>query len=208
MKYFFLTLIALYVAVVGHFGFRGDKFSQPPLIVFPDMDDQDKVKAQTTSRFFEDGVGSRNPVLGTVPRNAQPGVMVVEFGAGRSGYYFDGKLDGTFGDGLPDQLGIATEKDMTGLLGRGQEVFNIHCAICHGKSGNGKGVVSNYLAQSDPIIQVPSLLTFTKDKSPDGYIYEVITNGKGNMGAYKHNIPVRDRWAIVSYLRALQAAAN
>jgi len=208
MKYFFLTLIALAVLVVGVFGFRGDKFSQPPLWIFPDMDEQDKVKAQTTSSFFENGMGSRKPIFGTVPRNAERGVMMVEFGAGRSGYYFDGKLEGTFGNGLPEELGIETEAEMTGLLGRGKVMFNVHCAICHGKSGNGKGVVSNYLAQSDPIIQVPSLYDHPQEKSPDGYIYEVITNGKGNMGAYKHNIPVRDRWAIVSYLRALQTSAK
>lgn len=208
MKYFFFSLIAFSVLVVGYFGFRGDKFSRPPLWIFPDMDEQDKVKAQTPSNFFEDGMGARKPVLGTVPRGAEPGVMPIEFGAGRSGYYFDGGIDGTYGNGLPKELGIMTEADMTGLLGRGQEVFNVHCAICHGASGNGGGVVSTYLAKSDPIIQVPSLLTFTADKYPDGYIYHVITNGKGNMGGYGHNVLVRDRWAIVSYLRALQSAAN
>ena len=121
MKYFFLSLIALAVMVVGVFGFRGDKFSQAPIQVFPDMDDQDKGKAQTANRFFADGLNSRKPVLGTVPRNAQAGVMPLEFGAGRSGYYFDGKLDGTFGNGLPKELEIKEESDMTGLLGRGED---------------------------------------------------------------------------------------
>jgi len=87
-------------------------------------------------------------------------------------------------------------------------MYDVNCTICHGASGNGMGVVATYLAKSDPIITVPSLLTYTQDKFPDGYIYEVITNGKGSMGAYKHNLPVRDRWAIVAYLRALQASAN
>ena len=54
MKYFFLSLIALSILVVGVFGFRGDKFSQAPIQVFPDMDDQDKVKAQTGDSFFAD----------------------------------------------------------------------------------------------------------------------------------------------------------
>lgn len=208
MKYFFLSLIALSVMVVGVFGFRGAKFSQAPIQVFPDMDDQDKVKAQTPDDFHADGMGSRNPVLGTVPRNAQAGVMPVEFGAGRSGYYFDGKLDGTFGNGLPDELNIKEESDMVGLLGRGEDMFNVHCAICHGKAGDGKGVVSVYFSQATPVIIVPSLHDFPQEKSPDGYIYEVITNGKGSMSGYKHNLPVRDRWAIVSYLRALQASAK
>lgn len=208
MKYYFLSLIALAVMVVGVFGFRGDKFSQAPIQVFPDMDDQDKGKAQTSNTFFADGMNSRKPVLGTVPRNAQSGVMPLEFGAGRSGYYFDGKLDGTFGNGLPEELEITQESDMTGLLRRGEDMFNVNCAICHGKAGDGNGVVSAYFAQADPIISIPSLHNYPQDKFPDGYIYEVISNGKGSMGAYKHNLPVRDRWAIVFYLRALQASAK
>ncbi|MFT6863252.1 MAG: mono/diheme cytochrome c family protein [Akkermansiaceae bacterium] len=208
MKYFFLSLIALAVLVVGVFGFRGDKFSQAPIQVFPDMDDQDKGKAQTASRFFANGMNSRNPVLGTVPRNAEAGVMPLEFGAGRSGYYFDGKSEGTFGNGLPKELEIKEESQMVGLLGRGKDMFNVNCAICHGAAGDGKGVVSVYFGQADPIIAVPSLHDHPQDKSPDGYIYEVISNGKGSMGAYKHNLPVRDRWAIVFYLRALQASAK
>jgi len=206
MKYFFLSLIALSILLVGVFGFRGDKFSQAPIQVFPDMDDQDKVKAQTADSFFADGMGSRKPVTGTIPRNAEVGVMPVEFGAGRAGYYFDGKKEATFGNGLPDDLGIESEADMVGLLGRGEDMFNVHCAICHGKSGNGKGVVSHHLGKVG--VGVPSLHNYPQETSPDGYIYEVISNGKGLMGGYKHNLPVRDRWAIVSYLRALQASAK
>jgi mono/diheme cytochrome c family protein len=95
---------------------------------------------------------------------------------------------------------------MVGLLGRGEDMFNVHCAICHGKSGNGKGVVSHHLGKVG--VGVPSLHNYPQETSPDGYIYEVISNGKGLMGGYKHNLPVRDRWAIVSYLRALQASAK
>lgn len=206
MKYFFLTLFALAVLVVGVFGFRGDKFSQAPIQVFPDMDNQDKIKAQKPSEFFEDGFGSRLPVIGTVPRNADSGVMPLEFGAGRAGYYFDGKLDGTFGNGMPEELGLAEEKNFVGLLERGKDMYQVNCAICHGASGNGKGVVSVYLLQAG--VMVTSLHNFPQETSPDGYIFEVISNGKGLMGGYKHNLPVRDRWAIVAYLRALQAAAK
>jgi len=208
MKYFFLTLVTLIVLTIAIFGFRGDKFSQAPIEVFPDMDHQDKVKAQSATNFFADGMGSRRPVLGTVPKNADSGIMPLEFGAGRSGYYFDGQKEGTFGNGMPEELGLKEESDSVGLLARGNDMFNVHCAICHGESGNGKGVVAAYLAQADPIITVPTLLTALPATHPDGMVYDIITNGKGSMGAYKHNIPVRDRWAIVAYLRALQASAN
>jgi mono/diheme cytochrome c family protein len=210
MKYFFLTLFALAILVVGVFGFRGDKFSNRPFEVFPDMDDQDKVLAQSSDRFFEDGMGSRQPVLGTIPKSADSGVMPLEFGAGRSGYFYDGKHQEskTFGNGMPAELGLKTEADSIGLIARGKDMFNVNCAICHGASGDGKGVVASYFLQGALPITVPSLHAFPQDKFPDGYIYEVISNGKGSMGAYKHNIPVRDRWAIVSYLRALQASAK
>ena len=163
-------------------------------------------RSQTADSFFADGMGSRKPVTGTIPRNAEVGVMPVEFWAGRAGYYFDGKKEATFGNGLPDDLGIESEADMVGLLGRGEDMFNVHCAICQGKSGNGKGVVSHHLGKVG--VGVPSLHNYPQETSPDGYIYEVISNGKGLMGGYKHNLPVRDRWAIVSYLRALQASAK
>ena len=206
MKYFFLSLLALVLLVIGVFGFRGDKFSQAPIQVFPDMDDQDKIMEQTTSGFFSDGLGARRPVFGTVPKNADSGVLPIEFGIGRSGYYFDGKYENTYGNGMPKELKLETERDSVGLLGRGKDMFGVHCAICHGSSGDGKGVVGLKLAEVG--VAVANLHSFPQETHPDGYIYQVIADGKGLMGGYKHNLPVRDRWAIVAYLRALQASAK
>ncbi|WP_075089058.1 hypothetical protein [Verrucomicrobium spinosum] len=67
MKYFFLSYFLVVVTVVSFAGFRGHKFEKPPIQVFPDMDDQAKVKAQVKSEFFADGVGMRHPVTGTLP---------------------------------------------------------------------------------------------------------------------------------------------
>lgn len=206
MQYFFLSLIALSIFVVGVFGFRGDKFSQAPIEVFPDMDRQDKVKAQSTSGFFADGMGSRRPVLGTVPKHAESGVLPIEFGIGRFGYAYDGKLEGTFGNGMPEMLNLETEADSVALMGRGKDMYGVHCAICHGTAGDGKGVVARYLSNS--AVVVANLHSFPQESHPDGYIYQVISKGKGLMGGYEHNLPVRDRWAIVAYLRALQASAK
>lgn len=206
MKYFFLSLIALSIFVVGVFGFRGDKFSQAPIEVFPDMDHQDKILEQTTSGFFANGMGSRRPVLGTVPKHADGGVLPIEFGIGRSGYAYDGKLEGTFGNGMPEMLNLETEADSVALMGRGKDMFGVHCAICHGSAGDGKGVVGRHLATAG--VTVSNLHSFPQESHPDGYIYQVISKGKGLMGGYEHNLPVRDRWAIVAYLRALQASAK
>lgn len=207
MKYFFIAYFVIAVLVVAKGGFRGEKFSQAPIEVFPDMDTQDKLKGQKPSGFFKDGMGSRKPVFGTVPKNADSGVLPIEFGIGRSGYFYDGKIGDKFGNGLPsDKLGLETEGAKKALLGRGKDMYGVHCAICHGDAGDGKGVVGIHFANAGVI--VANLHTFPQDTHPDGYIYEVIANGKGLMGGYKHNLPVRDRWAIVAYLRALQASAK
>ncbi|MDB4639935.1 cytochrome c, partial [Akkermansiaceae bacterium] len=132
MKYFFLSFLAVVLLVVGIFGFRGDKFSQPPIEVFPDMDDQDKIKAQKPSGFFADGMGSRKPIIGTIPNSGDNGVLPVEFSEGRDGYYFTGELDGTYGNGMPEELKLTDEAASTALLGRGKDMFGVHCAICHG----------------------------------------------------------------------------
>ena len=89
------------------------------------------------------------------------------------------------------------------LLKRGQERFNIYCAPCHGQTGDGQGIVvqRGYLPP-------PSYHQDRLRKMPDGYIFDVITNGVRNMPSYRHQVPVADRWAIVSYLRALQRSQN
>ncbi|MGC6467128.1 MAG: c-type cytochrome [Akkermansiaceae bacterium] len=206
MKYFFLIYFIVAVLVVANGGFRGDKFSETPIEIFNDMDTQDKVKGQKPSTFFADGLGSRRPVFGTVPKGGDNGVLPVEFGVGRSGYYYDGKLGDKFGNGLPKELNLETDADSTALLARGEDMYGVHCAICHGDSGDGKGVVGAYFQEAG--VLVANIHGFPRETHPDGYIYEVIANGKGLMGGYKHNLPVRDRWAIVAYLRALQASAK
>ena len=206
MKYFFLSFIAICLLVVGVFGFRGDKFSQPPIRIFPDMDEQDKIKSQKPSGFFIDGMGSRKPISGTVPNSGDNGILPVEFSEGRDGYYYSGAHEGTYGNGMPEELVLIDESASTALLGRGEDMYGVHCAICHGDAGDGKGVVGHYFSKAN--IVVASLYNFPQSSHPDGYIYHVIANGKGNMGGYKHNLPVRDRWAIVAYVRTLQAAAK
>ncbi|MGE9268799.1 MAG: c-type cytochrome [Verrucomicrobiales bacterium] len=201
MKYFFLIYALAIICVVGIGGFRGDKFSQPPVEVFPDMDTQDKLKGQKPDAFFEDGMGARQPVAGTVPNRGDNGVLPVEFGEGRTGYYYTGQFEGTYGNGMPEELELKDEASARAFLARGEEMFAVHCAPCHGESGDGKGVIAQYQGMASI---VADLKIFTQNKYPDGHLYNVITNGKGNMGSYKHNLPVRDRWAIVAYVRTLQ----
>ncbi len=208
MRYFFLVYALIALLAVGIFGVRGQHFSKPPIRVFPDMDEQDKLRAQKPDPFFADGHGGRLPVAQTQPRGFNEagaksigGIPEYEFG-GQTGYYYTGHVGDYFGNGMPEELAL-TDNNASALIKRGQERFGIYCAVCHGKSGNGLGMTSQY--------GVPGIANFHLDNFkpasyPDGRIFETITNGKGQMGAYGYNIPVRDRWAIVAYVRTLQAA--
>jgi len=199
MRYFFLAFILIIILVVSFFGFRGDKFSTAPRRMFPDMDDQDKVKTQTTSSFFADGLSARKPVAGTVPRGFEPDGSGPSFGNSTS-YLDTGAIDGKYGNGMPEELEL-DDDNISAFLRRGKERYNISCMPCHGESGNGKGtvaVVGNF--------SVANLDTFPQSEYTDGQMFETISVGKGLMSGYAYNIPVKDRWAIVAYVRALQTA--
>ncbi len=208
MRYFFLAYAFIALLVVGIFGLRGQKFTKPPIRVFPDMDEQDKVKAQKPSGFFADGLGSRLPIAQTQPRGFNPdgdrvigGIPEHEFG-GQVGYYYSGAVGDYYGSGMPEELEL-TPENASELIHRGKERYGIYCAICHGSAGDGLGITSNYGVPGIANLQLP---TFNSETYPDGRLYNTITNGKGMMSGYGYNIPVRDRWAIVAYVRTLQAA--
>jgi mono/diheme cytochrome c family protein len=210
MRYFFLIYALVALMVVGIFGLRGQKFSKPPLRIFPDMDEQDKVKAQVPSDFFADGHAGRIPVAQTQPRGLNPegkteigGIPEYEFG-GQIGYYHTGHIGDYYGNGMPEELNL-TPENAGELIRRGKERFGIYCAVCHGASGNGHGITAEY---GVPVAANANakLSSISSETYPDGRLFEVISKGKGQMSGYAYNIPVRDRWAIIAYIHALQAA--
>jgi len=210
MRYFFLAYVLIALLVVGIFGFRGQKFGQPPVRIFPDMKEQDKLRAQRPEAFFADGYGSRLPVAQTHARGFNPGgekiigtIPEYEFG-GQGGYYYTGRMGDYYGSGMPVELDLTAER-AEGLIRRGRERFGIYCAACHGVSGNGQGITSAY---GVPVATNANaqLNATTAASYPDGRLFNTITNGMGRMSGYGYNIPVRDRWAIITYIRTLQAA--
>ena len=89
------------------------------------------------------------------------------------------------------------------LLQRGRERFNIFCSPCHGLNGDGNGMVAERGFRHPTSYHTDRLR-----QAPVGHFYDVITNGFGAMSDYAAQIPPRDRWAIIAYIRALQLSKN
>jgi mono/diheme cytochrome c family protein len=89
------------------------------------------------------------------------------------------------------------------LLERGQQRFDIYCAPCHGRVGDGHGMIVERGFPAPPSYYIDRL-----EKAPIQHFYDVITNGYGAMYSYADRVDAADRWAIVAYIRALQASAN
>lgn len=130
------------------------------------------------------------------------------FGDGRSERAL---VEGTVARGSIEQDALAIPKDSDAfplavtpeLLARGRERFDIYCSVCHGKLGDGNGMVAQRGFRHPP--------TYHSDRLrqvPVGYLYDVITNGFGAMPDYSSQIPPRDRWAIIAYVRALQLSQH
>ena len=205
LRGFLLVSLLLTIAIIAVFGFRGQKSTGSPLEIFPDMVRQMKVRSQAPLSFFADGRGPRLPVAGTVPigyempkaeETAVPQTHLrVSFSVGTD-YYNTGKMGGNWGTGIPVE---ATPE----LMERGQQRFNITCAMCHGAAAAGNGITKQY-----GLATVVTLQDERIRKMSDGEIFNTITNGKNTMMAYGPNIVVADRWTIIAYLRALQRSQN
>src|SRR2546429_3624346 len=201
LRGFLLISLLLTIAAVAVLGFRGEKTTNQPWEIFPDMVRQMKVRAQSPLNFFADGRGPRMPIAGTVPigyemPKAQPvgapeSRPVAGFSVGTD-YIDTGKMGANWGTGIP--VPVTAQ-----LLQRGRERFSITCAMCHGATATGTGITKQYGLNTVVTLQDDRIR-----KMADGEIFNTITNGKNTMMAYGPNIMVADRWAIIAYLRALQ----
>jgi mono/diheme cytochrome c family protein len=136
-----------------------------------DMADQPRYDPLEKSSQFSDGMSARTPVAGTVARDANLTPVP---------------------QAIPVPVTIS-------LLQHGRERFEIFCAPCHGRSGDGRGVVVRHGFPAPPSYHQDALR-----QAPDRHFYDVITDGYGAMYSYAARVPPTDRWAIVAYIRALQ----
>jgi mono/diheme cytochrome c family protein len=210
IKNFLIGFILLTIVAVALLGFRGQHRTVPAIEFFSDMKRQDKVKFQKPSSFFADGRAARPPVEGTIPMGYDiPGhpaqnsevpkddisSPLGEFTAGTD-YYNTGKMGGNWGTGIP--LPVSNE-----LVQRGRVVYTVNCAVCHGATGQGNGITSKY--------GLNGIANYHQDKyriMADGQIFNTISHGYNTMMAYGDKVTVKDRWAVISYIRALQKSEN
>lgn len=174
-----------------------------------DMQDQPRLKPYKQSDFFADGKGMRDLPEGTVARgqlredkvfytgkrpDADPNVQI-ETTTDPSG----NTLVSTFPNDI-DYIPMPVTKE---VLDRGEQRYKIFCIVCHGPVGSGDGMV---VRRGYP--QPPTYHDDRLRNAPVGHFFDVMTNGWGRMNSYASQIPPADRWAIVAYIRALQASQN
>jgi len=161
----------------------------PPFQLWDDMKHQPKFKAQSEmeSNIFADRRVTRMAPADTVVRGHMHDESV----------FFTGIENGMYVGKMP--VAVTPE-----LLKRGQAEFNINCSPCHDLTGMGHGIVPTRV----PAWQPANLTDDRIVQYSDGEIFDVISNGRRTMPAYRFYIVDADRWAIISYVRALQRAAH
>jgi hypothetical protein len=152
-----------------------------------DMHDQPKYIPLRSSDFFSDHRSERPLIEGTVARGHLNDDVAFYTGKGP-----DGKPVNTF------PFPVTRE-----VLLRGQNRFNVYCSPCHDRTGEGNGMIVRRGFKKPPSLHIDRLR-----QVPNGYIFDVITNGFGAMQDYSAQVPPADRWAIVAYERALQLSRN
>ena len=152
-----------------------------------DMHVQPRENPLSRSDFYADQRSARPVIEGTVARGDLR----------EDAYFYTGKIGNNPGDVMP----FPVTKE---VLERGRERFNIYCAPCHSRLGDGNGFIpSRGFSRKPPSFHIQRL-----QKAPLGYFYDVMTSGFGIMPDYASQIPPQDRWNIVAYIRALQLSQN
>lgn len=182
-RYLLLSLVVL-AALTGCRAGR----NTPPVMVWDDMKFQPKYKPQQASKFFADKYASRRPPEGTVAQ----GMLLVD-----DAYHW--------GVTSKQYVGRNPEPITKALLEQGHNKYNVYCAPCHSRIGDGKGIIA---ARAGAVLVPANLLEARLLQYNDGEIYHVVSEGRRTMQGYRNQMSDHDRWAIVAYVRALQRASH
>lgn len=180
-------------------GCVGEPSAQPPIVPIRNMYQQPRLTAQKANDFFQDGRVMRPLVEGTVAQEMEREISIQ---TGRTEDDSDWLLE------IPASV-VERHGGLAALTERGQARYEIYCSPCHASNGNGQGMVYRRAQQLQANNQsgafAPTNLNDERIRHiPDGQLYATLTNGIRTMPAYRHNVPLDDRWAIVAYVRALQ----
>jgi len=156
------------------------------------MHNQNKLEPYESSAFFADGQGSRQLPANTVPRNAY----------GEEIAPYTGLVVTPAPPMLASQVPVAPPVTMA-MLRRGQERYNIFCSPCHGRTGDGLGMIVRRGYKQPPSFHEPRLRS-----APADHFVTTMTEGFGVMPSYAEEVSPADRWAIAAYIRALQYSQN
>jgi mono/diheme cytochrome c family protein len=151
-----------------------------------DMHDEPRYKPLAQSEFFGDHRSARPKIDGTVPR----GYLRIDEAR------YTGKIGGEEIDQFPFPIAKVD-------IERGQGRFNIYCTPCHGRLGDGNGLVVQRGFRQPPSYYEDKLM-----RAPVGHFFDVMTNGFGAMPSYASRVEPDDRWRIAAYIRALQLSEN
>ena len=207
----------------------------PRMHVNPDMDRQHRSESQDASpalgegNLFADKRAMRNDPAGTVARGELGKLIDVEFHAGikKGALTREQKLAQPLKEGeqktidpeldwltqFPQQIRDQLQSEEGGmkLYSRGKRQFDVYCAVCHGYAGYGDGLVSKRgmalkSVQKSDWIAAKNLHDPQVVVQPVGRLYDTVANGRGGMGPYKSQLTAEDRWAIIFFVKALQAS--
>jgi mono/diheme cytochrome c family protein len=146
------------------------------------MHNQPRYKPLASSEFFADHRSARPQVEGTIPR----GHLRIDEAR------YTGKINGEDIDQFPIPIIKAD-------IERGQSRFNVYCTPCHGRLGDGNGMVVLRGFRQPPSYYSDKLM-----RAPVGHFFDVMTNGFGAMPSYASRVMSDDRWRVAAYIRALQ----
>jgi mono/diheme cytochrome c family protein len=182
-------------------GCQQETSEDPPIMLERNMYDSERYNPESYSQIFPDHRTMRTPVAGTISADFFEEDPEVATGllADKSAYVMS----------VPDKV-ARKFGGMNKLVARGRERFNIYCAPCHSQTGDGKGMVVckretlDAPCESRGFPPLPSYEDPRIRQMPDGQLFATISHGVRSMPAYGPQIPTTDRWAIVTYVRALQ----
>lgn len=178
-----IGFIVILAVIVGIAGYRGMKFNKQPIEIFSDMVRQKKVHPQMMPKL--PGGGELKPVAGTIPQGE---------------IFIDEPIVTGLQSGSTNYVEIIPIDVDNKLLLRGRERYEVFCSHCHGLLGDANTVARRIGSMP----AVASLYEKRIMRMTDGEIFNVISYGRNLMSGHSAQIPIKDRWAIVAYVRALQ----